>query len=133
MKTFRIRADALFDAHSLFHAFGLLIAYFAQARTGARPMLLRSGSIEVLPALPTQAIGPHSELRELRLWHWKEAKNARNAADDGRTSKHSKLDHQKAHTHHMRAVQALNDCFPVGDYADRDEELERAKNRWWPT
>lgn len=130
MKTFRIRADALFRAHSLFHAMGLLAAYFAAHR---RPdtfnvALLTSGTIEVL-STSREAVGPSKELRALRLWHWQQARKAAMAAKDKRASRHSLKEHGDLHGLHTRAVQALNDCFPIGDYAAHDEQLERSQQR----
>lgn len=134
MKTFRIRADAIFEAHGLFHAFGLLIAYFAQCRAGNSPTgFLARGSIEVLPTHPRQKLGPSVELRSLRLWHWRKAMHASRAAEDGRTSRHSKHQHEKDYNVHMLAVQALNDCFPLGDYAEADDEMDRLGLRRGPT
>lgn len=64
------------------------------------------------------------ELRELRLWHWRQAciseriENSVFAYGDIKT--------QASHNHsfHMKAVQALNDCFPLDDTAAQDHHLE---------
>lgn len=58
---------------------------------------------------------PSEELRELRLWHWREANTATRYMRDRRTSRHTQEKWAKAHTFHTRAVQTLNACFPVGD------------------
>ena len=81
-------------------------------------------------------------LREVRLWHWKKVISARKTAEKfdrdaeewekrylGKRSTYSRRmavqNHSRANWH-LKAVQVLNDLFPLGDTAERDLEIENA-------
>ncbi len=131
LRTFRVKADVLVEAHSKFHAAGLFQMHVGNVRQ-AMPLpvqpgrnLLRAGAITIEPALGALETGPTRELRQLRLWHWKQARTASKALQDRRSSRHTEKDHRAAYALHMGAVQALNDCFNPGDTAEQDDEAER--------
>lgn len=85
-------------------------------------------------------------LRELRLWHWNKVLSYRERArkfekdvEDwekvhvGFVCRHSRIQAKNAHreaNRHLGAVQALNDCFPVGDTVEGD--ASRAKGGLLP-
>jgi hypothetical protein len=65
-------------------------------------------------------------LRELREWHWNKVLSFRTRAEDferrNPTGKNRYSANQARAAHgranwHLGAVQALNDCFPIGDTA----------------
>lgn len=77
------------------------------------------------------------EVRNLRLWHWREAMKARSYQSIAQTRAHSCAGDAtyaarmqtlandwdiQAHTH-IKAVQTLNSFFPVDDTAELDESL----------
>lgn len=129
LRTFRVRADMLIEAHGLLHAIGLLLVYLSQWRAGVsaldRQKLLLGGGIAIEPSSPAVKLGPSDELRALRLYHWRRVLAASKGREDRRASRHTVKEHDAAYDLHMKAVQALNDCFPIGDYADDDDELDR--------
>lgn len=79
-------------------------------------------------------MGPPKTLRELRLWHWRKVvlhrERAIAAAEDTdrlealhAPKKFSRVRENAQHgvaNWHLAAVQVLNDHFPVGDTAERD-------------
>lgn len=69
------------------------------------------------------------ELRALRLYHWERVCKLADKICDRRVSRHTLEDHKRQHAEHMRAVQALNDLFPIGDTAERDMERQLASVR----
>lgn len=83
-------------------------------------------------------------LRDVRLWYWRKVLSFRAVAH-----RHEKAQAEveakwpgkrltyhatrarnahKAANRHLGAVQALNDCFPLGDYAEQDAAREDAMN-----
>lgn len=88
-------------------------------------------------------------LRSLRLWHWRKVLSFRAvavrheaAADEwerlypGKVNRHNRTMARNAHKNanrHLGAVQALNDCFPVGDTAEQDAAREDAAKEWAQT
>jgi len=65
-------------------------------------------------------------LREMRLWHWKQARGASHVMD----SRANRFERENARDNwnlHMRFVQLLNDFFPMGDTAERDAANEVVK------
>lgn len=128
--TFRVRADVLLEAHSVFHAAGLLQSHLTTLRrymplpVPEAQNLIHAGKIDFERASKQTRVGPSDALRSLRLWHWKQARTASKAADDSRASRHTKEAHEAAYSLHMAAVQALNDCFPADDTAEDDEDLQ---------
>lgn len=78
-------------------------------------------------------VPPDPHLRGLRLWHWQKLKQCRalqekhEAAAAKGPFKHSSTgkanDYRRKCVIHLGAVQALNDCFPIGDTAERDDGL----------
>lgn len=69
------------------------------------------------------------ELRAVRLHHWRQVCWLADRICDKRASRHTLADYRVRHATHMRAVQALNDLFPLGDTAERDMQAEDAANR----
>lgn len=81
-------------------------------------------------------------LRSLRLWHWRKVLSFRAVAlrheahSDDWEKKHAPHKNRYGRTkardahrnanRHLAAVQALNDCFPVGDTAEQDAAREDA-------
>ncbi len=75
-----------------------------------------------------------SALRALRLHHWLAALKARESANDwdirgkagevGRIQKRFK-EYTKAANFHIKAVQALNDCFDIDDTAEKDVDKSK--------
>lgn len=61
-------------------------------------------------------------LRELRLWHWRRVVNYRAKVDDPKTNRFKRREYSQLHALHMGAVQALNELFPIGDTAERDNK-----------
>lgn len=64
--------------------------------------------------------------RELRLWHWRQALRFRHLVGNHKTN--GAATHRNAVARrnttlanfHMSAVQALNELFPLGDCAEKD-------------
>lgn len=67
-------------------------------------------------------------LRELRLWHWRQALQCRRNAKVDREGECPLIEYinlMEAHANqHIKFVQTLNDFFPVGDTAEGDAALE---------
>lgn len=76
--------------------------------------------ITLTPAVDKVAI------RTLRLWHWKHVCRYADKLCDPRLGRVKHREYTNLHGLHMRAVQALNDLFPIGDTAERDAEVELA-------
>lgn len=82
-------------------------------------------------------------LRALRLWHWRKAKKARQQADAARrrgkacaaqgfNNYSARLVEQAIKkddeaNQHIKFVQTLNEFFPLGDYAEYDENPNERK------
>lgn len=77
-----------------------------------------------LPLIPNTG-EPLQPLRALRLWHWRHARAATAKREDGRASRHTQELARQSWNFHMGAVQALNDLFPIGDTAERDDQPGR--------
>lgn len=60
-------------------------------------------------------------LRRLRLYHWRQVCKLSDSLCSGRGLEASRQRWREDHAMHMRAVQALNDLFPLGDTAERDD------------
>ena len=60
-----------------------------------------------------------TELRALRLWHWRKAMDYRRKARDDRASPYSRKCHNANADMHIKAVQALNDV--VSGTAEQDD------------
>lgn len=76
-------------------------------------------------------------LREVRLWHWRKVLSYREVAQrhdtyadqwerehPGKVCRFNRTKARNAHreaNRHLGAVQALNDCFPMGDTAEQDD------------
>lgn len=68
---------------------------------------------------------PSKELRALRLWHWKQAMDARQDTRDAERYRPYAIRIFEATVgFHIKAVQTLNDFFPVGDTAEDDAARE---------
>ena len=81
-------------------------------------------------------------LRDVRLWHWRRVITCRARAHNfealadlwekqnpGKVSRYRRTQARAAHkeaNNHLGAVQALNVCFPLGDYAEQDAAREDA-------
>ena len=64
-------------------------------------------------------------LRELRLWHWQMVLRYRGyerRAETQRSPQWVINSHSKIANFHLGAVQALNDLFPIGDTAEKDND-----------
>lgn len=61
-------------------------------------------------------------LRNLRLWHWSMVSYHRSTAVDmrRREDRMGGVYHDAQANFHLKAVQTLNDFFPVGDTAEQD-------------
>lgn len=59
-------------------------------------------------------------LRALRLWHWQMVREQSQLMERAPTTP-AYLEARKKHTIHMQAVQFLNELFPTGDTAERDD------------
>lgn len=61
-------------------------------------------------------------LREVRLWHWIKALQNRKIANEWRErGRHSLAEGADMSANfHIKAVQALNDCFEINDTAEQD-------------
>lgn len=83
----------------------------------ARELARRAANSTFGKLLPPYFEELSDRLRELRLWHWKEAQRWRRDADDyveGLADKQAGK--------HLKFVQTLNDFFPIGDTAENDAE-----------
>lgn len=67
---------------------------------------------------------PSEQLRNLRLWHWRQFREARVNEDMCVGWLYRSINHDKA-TFHLLAVQALNDCFPIGDNVEADDNEQQ--------
>lgn len=69
-------------------------------------------------------MNPSQALRDLRAWHWKEV--LRNRRHEERFNKigpaNRAATHKRIADFHMKAVQTLNDLFPMGDNAEGSEK-----------
>lgn len=61
-------------------------------------------------------------VRQVRLYHWRKVCRLADSLCSTRGTPTSRAEWQRQHAEHMKAVQALNDLFPVGDTAERDDE-----------
>ena len=68
------------------------------------------------------------QLRALRLWHWRGVLYRRNAQQfyEAKGNATSAQWQEQQANFHMRAVQTLNDFFPMGETAEQDDAAERA-------
>lgn len=95
--------------------------------TQGRTYGLKEGAVDRLNDLPLipNTGEPLQPLRALRLWHWRHARAATAKREDGRASRHTQELARQSWNFHMGAVQALNDLFPIGDTAERDDQPGR--------
>ena len=61
-------------------------------------------------------------LRALRLHHWQAVLNLRSYAADADMRKSDSKHYNKRADFHLTQVQLLNDFFPIGDTAERDND-----------
>ena len=63
------------------------------------------------------------KLRNLRLWHWREAMHYRKRAKVWRQRGKSDMEREmdERANQHIKFVQTLNDFFPMGDTAEQDD------------
>lgn len=61
-------------------------------------------------------------LRALRLYHWQAVLNLRSYAADADMRKSDSKHYNKRADFHLTQVQLLNDFFPIGDTAERDND-----------
>ena len=66
-------------------------------------------------------------LRDLRLYHWQAVLRLRVYAADVDMRKSDSEHYNKRANFHLSQVQLLNDFFPIGDTAERDNDDEQAK------
>ncbi len=91
------------------------------------------GSVTMLPGqtynITLEQAPDLQELRRLRLYHWKQVCKLADSLCSNRGTEAGRENWRAQHKMHMRAVQALNDLFPVGDTAERDMERQLASVR----
>ena len=92
-----------------------------QPLVGVRRGIRHADAATPLPDRIAQYEGRNA-LRALRLWHWRHAIAATARREDWRTTPATKAQARQAWAFHMGAVQALNDLFPMGDTAEKDDQ-----------